>query len=145
MRLAYDADLAAAGVERPFRAEIDDRDWSEVATALATLDQQGFEDRLESMWYRTTFDLGPDPVRRVRLVFATVDGESSVWVSGRLVGNDAPNGRAARFEVFAPFTVDASRFAHPGRNVVVVRVDHTALRELSLGGIIAPVYVMTSN
>ena len=41
-----------------------------------------------------------------------------------------------------PFMVDISGAVWPGRNVVAVRVDHTRLTELFLGGIVRPVYLI---
>lgn len=38
--------------------------------------------------------------------------------------------------------VDISGAVWPGRNVVAVRVDHTRLTELFLGGIVRPVYLI---
>ena len=40
-----------------------------------------------------------------------------------------------------PFEADGSAL-HAGRNTVAVRVDHSAITELFLGGIVRPVYVI---
>jgi hypothetical protein len=38
--------------------------------------------------------------------------------------------------------VDVTETVQPGRNVVAVRVDHTKISELNLGGLIRPVYLI---
>jgi hypothetical protein len=148
MRLAYDRDLIDAGVDRPFEDELDDSGWRPVRTYSSTLEQQGLPDRLEVMWYRTSFQLKEaDSPAGAALVFATVDGTANVWVNGRLVGRPVGDGSepAASFPSLRPFDVDLSRFVRTGHNTVTVRVDHRELRELSLGGIVAPVYLLTSR
>jgi hypothetical protein len=42
----------------------------------------------------------------------------------------------------APFEVDISEAIRPGRNVVALRVDHSRITELSLGGILRPVLLI---
>jgi hypothetical protein len=42
----------------------------------------------------------------------------------------------------APFEVDISEAVHPGRNVVSLRVDHSKITELFLGGILRPVLLI---
>jgi hypothetical protein len=42
----------------------------------------------------------------------------------------------------APFQVDISEAVHAGRNVVALRVDHSKITELSLGGILRPVLLI---
>ena len=41
-----------------------------------------------------------------------------------------------------PFEVDVTNAIHPGENVVALRVDHSTITELSLGGILRPVLLI---
>ena len=82
------------------------------------------------MWYRTTFDL-PGKTGNLSLFFTEVDGDTVVYVNGREVGKS----KKKRI----PFSVDISRVVRDGENVVAVRVDHSNITELFLGGIIRPV------
>jgi len=137
-RLAYDeADRGLqAGYQRP---DFDDSAWLQVATWSDTLDAQGLPDRQTIMWYRARFDL-PEGSRAGqpawRLVFLEIDGTSRVFVNGRQVG--ASEKRRLPFVV----EVDGSLLRDQG-NVVAVRVDHSTITDLYLGGILRPVLLVS--
>jgi hypothetical protein len=131
-RLEYD--LADSGVTRGFhRADYDDWHWTEVATYSDTLDAQGLPDRQTVMWYRVAIDV-PDAGRKPTLFFAEVDGDARVWVNGREVG--------ASEKKRTPFSVDVSGAVKAGRNTIAVRVDHSNITDLYLGGILRPVLLV---
>lgn len=131
-RLAYDeADAGAAnGYARP---DFDDSQWRTVATYTTTLDAQGLPDRKTFLWYRTKFQV-PAQHGKLSLFFAEVDGRATVYVNGKQVGEQT--GKRV------PFTVDIGDAAAPGANTIAVRVDHTGITELFLGGIIRPVLLV---
>jgi hypothetical protein len=134
-RLAYDE--PDKGLEAGYaRADFDDAGWKPVATYGDTLDGQGLPDRKTVMWYRATIDLPADAggKGKLSLFFVDVDGVATVYVNGK----EAP---AAAAKKRTPFEADGSAL-HPGRNTVAVRVDHSAITELFLGGIVRPVYVI---
>jgi hypothetical protein len=116
-----------------YRPSFRDSSWREVATYSNTLDAQGLPDRKTIMWYRTTFDLSNKP-DRLSLFFVEIDGTATVYVNGKKVGEG--------FKSRRPFEVDIAGAAVKGRNTVAVRVDHSRITELFLGGIIRPVYLI---
>ena len=69
-----------------------------------------------SWWYRTTFDMGPDPKQyeRQSLVFDGLDLFAQVFVNGKLAGEAA--------DAFVPAVIEVKRFLKPGRNELVVRL-----------------------
>jgi len=150
MKLAYEKDLQSAGVDGPYEAVgLDDSRWTVVQTYSNTLDQQGYPDRLEVMWYRARIEtpaaeLGPG---KRFLFFTRVDGEASVWVNGHAVGRRVPirpDGPALvrRFPALETFEVDVTEVWVEGDNNVAVRVDHTQIQELGLGGIVGPIFLI---
>jgi len=134
-RLAYDEEDRGAelGYHSPSH---DDSAWTEVATYSCPLDAQGIDDRQTIMWYRTTLDLPEKPAGKLQLFFTEVDGESTVFVNGREVGQ----GESRR----TPFAVDVSGKLQKGENQITVRVDHSRMTELFLGGIIRPVVLVAA-
>ena len=108
--------------------------WRKVRTYSACLDQQHVPEQLTWMWYRTTFkapaELGDKPLH---LWFGEIDGRSvRVYLNGQSVG-EFPGRRR-------PGEVDVTGKVQAGReNTVAVRIDHSAISELSLGGILKPV------
>ncbi|HUT01295.1 MAG TPA: DUF4838 domain-containing protein [Phycisphaerae bacterium] len=134
-RLAYDPqDAGAAGGYA--KADFDDSSWREVRTFGDTLDAQGLPDRLTILWYRCAVDV-PAGAKKPALFFTEVDGTATVYVNGVEVGLSGKKRR--------PFELDVTAAARPGRNVVAVRVDHSQLAELSLGGIVRPVLLIEKN
>ncbi len=131
-RLAYD--LEDKGVSKGYQAAgFDDSRWRDVATFSRTLDAQGLPDRKTIMWYRCRFTC-PEPRGKPALFFTEVDGTPSVYVNGTLVGEG--------FKKRQPFQVDVTSAVRPGANVVAVRVDHSRITELFLGGIVRPVLLV---
>jgi hypothetical protein len=112
--------------------DFDDAKWQGVATFSDTLDGQGLPDRKTIFWYRTTIDV-PALKGKPALFFIDVDGAATVYINGKESG---VSGKKR-----TPFEIDAGAL-HAGRNSVAVRVDHSAISELFLGGIIRPVYLI---
>ena len=134
-QLAYDP--LDEGLKRGFHEPgFDDAKWTSVATYSDTLDAQGLPDRQTILWYRTAFEL-PDPCRAPALFFVEVDGDAAVYLNGQHVGSSEKKRQ--------PFEVDLSVAATEGQNVLAVRVDHTQITELFLGGIIRPVLLIEKN
>lgn len=131
-RLAYDPE--DAGVQRGFhQPEFDDWYWTPVATYSNTLDAQGLPDRQTILWYRVTIDV-PAKLNQPSLFFAEVDGDSRVWVNGTEVGGSEKKRTS--------FTVDVGDALRQGQNEIAVRVDHTNITDLFLGGILRPVLLI---
>lgn len=131
-RLTYDpsGEGAAKGYAR---ADFDDSSWREVATYSNTLDAQGLPDQQTVMWFRAAFD-APAKAGKLALVFLEVDGDATVFLNGREVG--------ASQKKRLPFEVDVSPAVVQGKNVVAVRVDHSTITDLFLGGILRPVLLV---
>ena len=135
MKLAYDPE--DEGVERGyFKSDFDDSTWREVATYSNPLNAQGLPDVKSVMWYRTSATV-PSTHDRLSLFFTEVDGQAAtVYVNGSEV---ASLGKEARRK---PFEVDITNTVKPGENVVVIKVDHRKITELSLGGIVRPILLI---
>lgn len=133
-RWRFTWDEKEEGIQRGYHLpQSDDSAWLEVATYSQTLDAQGLPDRKTILWYRTRFRVPPGP-RRWALFFAEVDGTATVYLNGILVGEQK--------ERRVPFEVDISEAVRPGENLLAVRVDHTRITELFLGGIVRPVLLI---
>ena len=153
-RWRFSFDDADTGNEQGFhRADFKDETWPQVATYSMPLDVQGF-DKNTVFWYRTTLDV-PQKHEKLALFFTEVDGKSEVYVNGEKVaipeksqnskmpavpGVKAP--RDGMTKPRMPFEIDVTSFIKPGSNTLAVRVDHTQITELSLGGIIRPVLLV---
>lgn len=113
-----------------------DGDWRMVKTFGDTLDGQGLPDEKTVLWYRTKLTV-PEVPAKSTLVFFEIDGVSTVYVNGKEVGG----GEKARIG----FEVDVTGALRAGENTVAVRVDHSRITELFLGGIIRPVYLVAKS
>jgi hypothetical protein len=135
MKLAYDR--SDEGIKRGyFKPDFDDSEWTEVATYSNTLNAQGLPDVKSMIWYRTSATV-PSTHARLSLFFTEVDGQAvTVFINGSEV---AALGKDARRK---PFEVDITNAVKPGENMVAIRVDHTRITELSLGGIIRPILLI---
>ena len=120
----------AAGYAKP---DFDDSKWREVKTFSDTLHAQGLPDRKTILWYRCSLEI-PKSTVRLSLFFMEVDGRATVYVNGK----EAGRGDRKR----TPFEVDISSTAKAGQNVIAVRVDHSSITELFLGGIVRPVLLI---
>ena len=156
MRLAYEEELPVSGTWSPYAPSLDHSSWLRVKTHSATLDQQGYPDRLEVMWYRLRVDVEPRDGRHYTLLFTRVDGDTSAWLNGQpLESTSAARGvmppavtdqaqpRAQVFPALRSFEVDVSDHLQLGVNTLAVRVEHTRLRELKLGEIVGPVFLLS--
>jgi hypothetical protein len=131
-RLAYDErDVGVS--ERWHQPAFDDRGWQEVATYSRPLDAQGIPDRCTIMWYRTKFRL-PEKSAKLVLFGTEIDGVATVYLNGQQVGAAFPSRKS--------FEVAITDAAVPGENTLAIRVDHSKMTELFLGGILRPVMVV---
>jgi hypothetical protein len=153
-RWRFSFDEPDTGNDQGFhRVDFKDEAWPEVATYSTPLDVQGF-DRNTVFWYRTTIDV-PEKHKKLALFFTEVDGKSEVYVNGEKVavpekfqhpkkpvaaGMKAPRDNMAKPRT--PFELDVTTALQPGKNTIAVRVDHTQITELSLGGIVRPVLLV---
>lgn len=154
-RFAIDAD--DQGAAKHFAAaDFDDSAWPQVATYSATLDAQGQDSSDRVLWYRTHFTAAKEH-GRLTLFFSEVDGEPEVYVNGTKMAVSAdtvaPKRPARSVKVPAtpattpatrrlarqPFEVDVADAVHEGDNTLAVRIDHTRMTDLALGGILRPV------
>ncbi|MBI4026529.1 MAG: DUF4838 domain-containing protein [Verrucomicrobia bacterium] len=139
-RWRFSCDEADQGITNGWhKAEFDDSPWQEVVTFSNTLEAQGVSEKKTILWYRTTFR-APEKHGKLSLFFAEVDGLSEVYINGKklaLVGSSEPQAKAR-----TPFEVDATDAVRSGDNVVAVRVDHSKITELFLGGILRPVMLV---
>ncbi|MBS1370515.1 MAG: glycoside hydrolase family 2 [Lentisphaeria bacterium] len=67
-------------------------------------------------WYRTGFDLAPEELanRRVILKFGVIGYDATLFLNGKRIGSHRGD--------FTPFEIDATEAAHPGRNLLAIRV-----------------------
>jgi hypothetical protein len=146
-------------------ANFDDAKWPAVATYSATLDAQGY-DKNTVLWYRTKLEV-PAKHGKLALFFGEVDGASEVYVNGQKIdvppppvaakkpakgivpaapeapaAPATPAGRTGQARPRTPFEVDVTGAMHAGENIVALRVDHTKITDLSLGGILRPVLLI---
>ena len=130
-RLEYDPDNT--GQSRGFPSpDFNDSTWTLLRTYTDTLDAQGLPDRKTILWYRTTFT-APAPLKNPALLFLEIDGTATAFLNGTEIGHSDKKR--------TPFTLPAPAL-RPGQNTIAVRVDHTAISELFLGGIIRPIYLI---
>jgi len=131
-RFAWDPDDKglSGGYAKP---DFDDSKWREVKTFSDTLHAQGLPDRKTILWYRRVVTV-PNSAKKPALFFMEVDGKAIVYLNGKEVGRGDRKRTA--------FEVDVSGAARPGPNVVAVRVDHSSITELFLGGIVRPVLLI---
>ncbi len=136
MKLAYDP--ADNGAERGWhKSDFDDSQWRRVATYSNTLNAQGLPDTKSVMWYRTTMNVPQRREGRLVLFFTEIDGQAAtVYVNGV---EAADLGKEARRK---PFEVDVTNAVKPGENAVAIRIDHSRITELFLGGIIRPILLI---
>jgi hypothetical protein len=126
---APNADGEQQGFHRP---EFDDSGSLGVRTYSDTLGGQGHDDRGTIMWYRTQFQV-PREAAHPRLFFFENDGTSDVFVNGEKAGSHAKSRDA--------FSVDGSKLRKDS-NHIAIRIDHSKMTELDLGGMIRPVYLI---
>ena len=159
----FSLDEADEGIKKNHQAaDFEDSKWPLVSTYSATLDSQGY-DKASVLWYRTHFT-APAKHGRLTLFFGEIDGQTEVYVNGTkisVVANPAaakkpkrggkqpaaaPAAVAPEHEgqgkSRAPFEVDVTDAVHDGDNVLSLRVDHTRMTDLSLGGILRPVLLI---
>ena len=151
-RFSFDED--DSGNDKGFhRADFKDDAWPQVATFNTTLDAQGY-DKNTVFWYRTKVTV-PEKHQKLALFFGEVDGKAEVYVNGTKIAVPEQNQNAKKpaapgtkepregmAKPRAPFELDVTETMKPGENTVAVRVDHSQITELALGGILRPVLLV---
>ena len=130
-----------------------DSSWRSMATHSAPLDAQGIE-KNSVLWYRTNLTI-KDNQSRHSLFFSEVDGKTQVFVNGKAIPipdkyrsikkagtADTASPETPVVKPRVPFELDISDAVTPGKNSLAVKVDHTQITELSLGGILRPVLLL---
>ena len=109
--------------------------WQPVKTYSAMLNEQGIEEELTWLWYVTEFDVPKLPKdERLALWIGEIDGVwTRVFINGELVGE----GKARR----SPMEVEATGKLRQGKNTVAIKIDHSRISELKLGGILKPAMI----
>ena len=109
--------------------------WRKVNTYSKTLDEQGIEEQLTWMWYYTAVDVPEIPEgKRLFLWFAEIDGANTyVFLNGEPAGEGRPKRK--------PMEVEITGKLKKGKNLVAVKIDHSRISELMLGGIIKPAMI----
>jgi len=135
MKLEYDRE--DNGLAKGFhKADFDDSKWKDAATYSSTLNAQGLPDVKSIMWYRTSINV-PRQHAPLTLFFTEVDGQSvAVYLNGK---ETASLGSEARRK---PFEVDITGVAEPGQNTLSLRIDHSRITELFVGGIVRPILLI---
>ena len=148
-RWRFALDQPNRGLELGWQTDsFDDSRWSVVSTRGTTLDAQGY-DQNTFLWYRTKFRT-PDKHGPLTLFFGEVDGVVEVFVNGaQAESRPAPTEKAGeqlgapvRVKARVPFEADITAFVRPGENTLALRVDHTKITDLALGGILRPVVLI---
>ncbi len=153
-RWRFSFDEADDGNEQGFhRAEFKDDAWPLVATFSTTLDAQGY-DKNTVLWYRTKL-VAPQEHENLALLFTEVDGKSEVYVNGEKIAVPAQYQNAQKAvapgvkppregmaKPRSPFELDVTAAMKPGENTIAVRVDHSQITDLSLGGLLRPVMLV---
>lgn len=120
--------------EKWFSPDAPSAGWRPVRTFTSTIEEQGIEERMTFMWYSTRVNVDKTGAGLV-LWFSDVDGKSKVWVNGKLAGEGAPGN----------FDIDLRGLLKPGPNSITVRVDHSRISDLALGGILGPAFIYSRS
>ena len=117
------------------------RGWQKVRTYSATLGEQGIDEKLTWMWYRTTFRMpGGAGGRPLHLWLMELDGyETTIYIDGQIVGEFEKVGRK-------PVEVDITGKVRPGRvHTIAIKTNHRKISELALGGILKPIMIYSGE
>jgi hypothetical protein len=107
--------------------DFNDASWKTI-NATAYLQDQGFPDYHGTAWYRKTFDApsqtSDDPQgvnsQKVLLFFGAVDGDATVYVNGKKIGEHLPSQLGKGWD--QPFILDATSAMRSGQNTITVKV-----------------------
>lgn len=129
----YDAEDRGES-EKWFSPDAPSDGWRTVRTYTSTIEEQGIEEQMTFMWYSTRVNVDKAGAGLV-LWFSDVDGRSKVWVNGKPAGEGAPGN----------FDIDLKGLLKPGPNSITVRVDHSRISDLALGGILGPAFIYSRS
>ena len=129
----YDAEDRGES-EKWFSPDAPSDGWRTVRTYTSTIEEPGIEEQMTFMWYSTRVNVDKAGAGLV-LWFSDVDGRSKVWVNGKPAGEGAPGN----------FDIDLKGLLKPGPNSITVRVDHSRISDLALGGILGPAFIYSRS
>jgi hypothetical protein len=149
----FRTDLYDVGVEEEwFDPAHGDERWLPVKTwGAPSLYSQGLGDVLAYQWFKIEADVPAENADKMMLWFGSNDGSTCLWVNGRpvpfrLTGIDGKT-KAVKVEetyeypkAWRAFSVPVGKYLKPGaKNTFVMRIDHSSLNDLNLGGILRPI------
>jgi hypothetical protein len=149
----FRTDLYDVGVEEEwFDPSHGNSRWLKVKTFGApSLYSQGFGDILGYQWFKNEVDVPAQNADMLMMWFGANDGSTRLWINGqpvpfRLTSTDKKTKEIKVTETleypksWSAFSVPVGKFLKAGqKNTFVIRVDHSALNDLNLGGILRPI------
>lgn len=100
------------------KAELDDAGWSSMKLP-GLWEQAGLAQVDGIVWFRKTIELSAEQAAKTAVLgLAMIDDNDLTWVNGQEVGSTQQYNAVRRYEIPA-------KLLHPGKNVIVVRVDDT--------------------
>jgi hypothetical protein len=124
----FAADPKKIGLQQHYESpDFNDASWKMI-NATAYWQDQGFPDYHGTAWYRKTFEApsqtSDDPQgvnsRKVLLFFGAVDGDATVYVNGKNIGEHLPSQLGKGWD--QPFILDATSAMKPEQNLIAVKV-----------------------
>ncbi len=110
-----------------------------------SLYSQGFGDFKGPQWFKVEVEVPVEGAAALSIWFGSNDGTTRLWVNGAPVPFAVADGDAVRGAYEWPrgwraFSAPIGHLLKPGEtNTFVVRIDHTSINDLNLGGILRPV------
>ena len=157
----FRTDLYDVGVEEEwFDPTHGNNRWLKVKTFGApSLYSQGFGDILGYQWFKNEANVPQGNAEKLMMWFGANDGTTRLWINGqpvpfRLTGTDTETKEVKVSETleypksWSAFAVPVGKYLKPGQqNTFVIRIDHSSLNDLNLGGILRPIvlYVPGDN
>ena len=116
-----------------------------------SLYSQGFGDILGYQWFKNEIDVPAQNTENLMMWFGANDGKTKLWINGqpvpfRLTSTNKKTKKVTVTETYGisrsgwrAFSVPVGKYLKPGqKNTFVIRVDHSSLNDLNLGGILRP-------
>ena len=122
-------------------ASFDDRDWKKLK-AREPWQAQGFGSYQGTAWYRKSFTVPKfEPGRRLILYFGAVDGDATVYLNGKKIGEHLLDPKTGKGHD-EPFFFDVTDILKPGDTVTAaIKVVKTEY----VGGLTAPVLLLQAK
>ncbi len=138
-KTATRTEIDAAGLAgNPWDVDFDDTNWLTIKTFSDTRNAQGLPQYFGDIWYRTTWQT-PPAEGDLLLYFVKADRRVTLYVDGQQINAEA-------VDAFRGAALDVTGHIQPGRqHQITVNVEHPAIAELFLGGLVHPVYLIEEN